>query len=159
MNRYFRTSYHMPILFFTQLMGLAFGMEPLPPQTIVDGTIMDQGAVSEGVRNLWSRLKLKSKDVAIAIAVVALVIVPFESVAVPLLYLLQGERNTLLIQIVPFLGNAFSICAADQCQYVCRYPDSTTGAPVDLACPTGMECGPDPTGRLLDTVHVCRTAE
>jgi len=28
MNRYFRTSYHMPILFFTQLMGLAFGAEP-----------------------------------------------------------------------------------------------------------------------------------
>jgi heterodisulfide reductase subunit B len=28
MNRYFRTSYHMPILFFTQLMGLAFGAAP-----------------------------------------------------------------------------------------------------------------------------------
>jgi heterodisulfide reductase subunit B len=26
MNRYFNTSYHMPIVFFTQLMGLAFGM-------------------------------------------------------------------------------------------------------------------------------------
>jgi heterodisulfide reductase subunit B2 len=28
MNRHFKTSYHMPILFFTQLMGLAFGIEP-----------------------------------------------------------------------------------------------------------------------------------
>jgi heterodisulfide reductase subunit B len=28
MNRHFRTHYHMPILFFTQLIGLAFGMEP-----------------------------------------------------------------------------------------------------------------------------------
>ncbi|HEX8939558.1 MAG TPA: CoB--CoM heterodisulfide reductase iron-sulfur subunit B family protein [Candidatus Limnocylindrales bacterium] len=28
MNRHFRTSHHMPILFFTQLMGLAFGQEP-----------------------------------------------------------------------------------------------------------------------------------
>ncbi len=46
----------------------AFGMEPLMPQTIVDGTIMDQGAVVDGVRALWSRLKLKNKDVAIAIA-------------------------------------------------------------------------------------------
>lgn len=27
-NRYFKTSYHMPILFFTQLMGLAFGKNP-----------------------------------------------------------------------------------------------------------------------------------
>jgi heterodisulfide reductase subunit B len=25
MNRYFKTNYHMPILYFTQLMGLAFG--------------------------------------------------------------------------------------------------------------------------------------
>ncbi len=28
MNRYFKTNYHMPILFFTQLVGLAFGKEP-----------------------------------------------------------------------------------------------------------------------------------
>ena len=28
MNHFFDTDYHMPILFFTQLMGLAFGMEP-----------------------------------------------------------------------------------------------------------------------------------
>src|SRR3954469_2505160 len=46
----------------------AFGMQPLVPQTIVDGTIMDQGAVSEAIRQLWARLKLKTKDVAIAIA-------------------------------------------------------------------------------------------
>lgn len=47
---------------------LAFGMEPLLPQTIVDGTIMDQGAVVDAIRNLWNRLKLRQKDVAIAIA-------------------------------------------------------------------------------------------
>ena len=46
----------------------AFGMQPLVPQTIVDGTIMDQGAVADAIRQLWSRLKLKQKDVAIAIA-------------------------------------------------------------------------------------------
>lgn len=46
----------------------AFGMQPLVPQTIVDGTIMDQGAVADAIRQLWQRLKLKSKDVAIAIA-------------------------------------------------------------------------------------------
>lgn len=28
MNNYFKTDYHIPILFFTQLMGLAFGREP-----------------------------------------------------------------------------------------------------------------------------------
>lgn len=46
----------------------AFGMEPLAPQTIVDGTIMDQTAVVEAIRALWRRLKLRQKDVAIAIA-------------------------------------------------------------------------------------------
>src|SRR5438045_9722497 len=46
----------------------AFGMQPLVPQTIVDGTIMDQGAVAHAVRQLWARLKLKQKEVAIAIA-------------------------------------------------------------------------------------------
>lgn len=47
----------------------AFGMEPLAPQTIVDGTIMDQTAVVEAIRSLWRRLKLgRQKDVAIAIA-------------------------------------------------------------------------------------------
>jgi heterodisulfide reductase subunit B2 len=28
-NKYFHTNYHMPILFFTQIMGLAFGIDPL----------------------------------------------------------------------------------------------------------------------------------
>jgi heterodisulfide reductase subunit B len=27
-NRYFHTDYHMPVLYFTQLMGLAFGLDP-----------------------------------------------------------------------------------------------------------------------------------
>lgn len=46
----------------------AFGMEPLLPQTIVDGTIMDQGAVAEAIRTLWGRLRLRQREVAIAIA-------------------------------------------------------------------------------------------
>jgi type IV pilus assembly protein PilM len=46
----------------------AFGMQPLVPQTIVDGTIMDQGAVADAVKQLWKRLKLRQKEVAIAIA-------------------------------------------------------------------------------------------
>ena len=46
----------------------AFGMQPLVPQTIVDGTIMDQSAVTDAIRQLWARLKLKQKEVAIAIA-------------------------------------------------------------------------------------------
>lgn len=49
-----------------QLMN--FGLEPLPPQTIVDGTIMNQGAVVDTIKGLWSRMRLRQKDVALAIA-------------------------------------------------------------------------------------------
>jgi heterodisulfide reductase subunit B len=27
MNRYFKTAYHMPVLYYTQMMGLAFGLD------------------------------------------------------------------------------------------------------------------------------------
>ncbi|HPH65049.1 MAG TPA: type IV pilus assembly protein PilM [Kofleriaceae bacterium] len=58
----------------------AFGMQPLLPQTIVDGTIMDQGAVVDAIKQLWSRLKLKQKEVAIAIAGHSVII---KKIAVP----------------------------------------------------------------------------
>ncbi len=58
----------------------AFGMQPLVPQTIVDGTIMDQTAVADSIRQLWSRLRLKQKDVAIAIAGHSVII---KKIAVP----------------------------------------------------------------------------
>jgi type IV pilus assembly protein PilM len=51
--------------------GLAlntFGIEALPPQTIVDGTIMNQSAVVDAIRSLWDRLRIRQKDVALAIA-------------------------------------------------------------------------------------------
>ena len=46
----------------------AFGIQPLVPQTIVDSAIMDHSAVVEAIRSLWSRLRLKQKEVAVAIA-------------------------------------------------------------------------------------------
>jgi multiple sugar transport system permease protein len=44
-------------------------------------------------------------------AVVAVLIIPLEAIAVPLFYevTLFGWRNTYLVQIVPFIANAFSI--------------------------------------------------
>src|SRR4051812_21367448 len=47
---------------------VAFGIEPIAPDAIVDGTIMNQSAVVDAVRSLASRLKLKQKDVALAIS-------------------------------------------------------------------------------------------
>ena len=46
----------------------SFDMMRLLPQTIVDGTIMDQAAVVDAIRGLWSRQRIRQKDVAIAIA-------------------------------------------------------------------------------------------
>ncbi|HEY1555415.1 MAG TPA: type IV pilus assembly protein PilM [Kofleriaceae bacterium] len=60
----------------------AFGMQPLVPQTIVDGTIMDQGSVTTAIRELWSRLKLRQKEVAIAIAGHSVII---KKIAVPMM--------------------------------------------------------------------------
>src|SRR5262245_42418112 len=57
-----------------------FGLEPLPPQTIVDGTIMNQGAVVDAIRTLWSRMRLRQKEVALAIAGHSVII---KKIAVP----------------------------------------------------------------------------
>jgi type IV pilus assembly protein PilM len=45
-----------------------FGIEPLPPQTIVDGAIMNQTAVVDAIRTLKGNLGLRGKDVATAIS-------------------------------------------------------------------------------------------
>ncbi len=47
---------------------LSFGIEPLPPQTIVDGAIMDQAAVVEAIGRLKAALGLRTKLCATAIA-------------------------------------------------------------------------------------------
>ncbi|MFH0243924.1 carbohydrate ABC transporter permease [Streptomyces sp. HK10] len=41
--------------------------------------------------------------------VLLLMLVPFEAVAVPLFYMLNDQRNTIYIQAVPFIANAFSL--------------------------------------------------
>lgn len=45
----------------------------------------------------------------VLLGVIVLVIIPFESIAVPLYYMLQGLRNTIEVQAIPFIGSAFSI--------------------------------------------------
>ncbi|MCJ1706095.1 carbohydrate ABC transporter permease [Microbacterium sp. VKM Ac-2923] len=56
----------------------------------------------------FSRLEWVGRD-KVFILIILLVIVPFESVAIPLMALLQGERDTLLVQMIPFIANAFSV--------------------------------------------------
>ena len=45
-----------------------FGIEPVPPQAIVDGAIMNNGALVEAIQNLAKRIHLRGKDMAIAVS-------------------------------------------------------------------------------------------
>jgi type IV pilus assembly protein PilM len=44
------------------------GMEPLPPEAIVDGAIMDSGAVIDSIQRLFSANKIKTPDVATSVS-------------------------------------------------------------------------------------------
>lgn len=44
------------------------GMEPLPPEAIVDGAIMDSGAVIDSIQRLFSANKIKTNDVATSVS-------------------------------------------------------------------------------------------
>jgi len=44
------------------------GVEPVPPESIVDGSIMDSFAISDAVKRLFERLGIKSNKVGIAVS-------------------------------------------------------------------------------------------
>jgi type IV pilus assembly protein PilM len=46
----------------------AFGSEPVPPDSIVDGAIIDGGAVAEAIRRLFAARSIKTKDVAASLS-------------------------------------------------------------------------------------------
>lgn len=58
----------------------------------------------------FARLQWRGRDVLMA-AVLAIMIIPLEAIAVPLFYQVTvfGWRDTFLVQIIPFVANAFSI--------------------------------------------------
>ena len=45
-----------------------FGIEPVPPQTIVEGAVMNHGALVDAIRNLSRRIRLSGKRAAIAVS-------------------------------------------------------------------------------------------
>lgn len=47
---------------------LKHGIEKLPPQSIVDGHVMNHGAVVDGLKKLFRDLKITQKDVALSIS-------------------------------------------------------------------------------------------
>lgn len=58
----------------------------------------------------FARLSWRGRDTLFAL-VLAILIIPLEAIAVPLFYMVSffGWRDTYLVQIVPFIANAFSI--------------------------------------------------
>ena len=46
----------------------AFGSEPVPPDSIVDGAIIDGGAVAEAIRRLFTSGAIKTRDVAASLS-------------------------------------------------------------------------------------------
>ena len=44
------------------------GLEALPPEAIVDGAIMDSGAVIDAIQRLFSTLKVKTAEVATSVS-------------------------------------------------------------------------------------------
>jgi type IV pilus assembly protein PilM len=47
---------------------VAFGIEPVPPDSIVDGAIIDSGAVSEAIRRVFEQKAFKTKEVAASLS-------------------------------------------------------------------------------------------
>ena len=46
----------------------AFGAEPIPPDSIVDGAIIDGAAVADAIRRLFESRKIQTKDVAASLS-------------------------------------------------------------------------------------------
>jgi type IV pilus assembly protein PilM len=46
----------------------AIGVEPIPPDSIVDGAIIDGGAVADAVRRLFANTQFRAKDVAASLS-------------------------------------------------------------------------------------------
>jgi multiple sugar transport system permease protein len=56
----------------------------------------------------FARLEWKGRDAVLA-AVLALWILPFEVIAIPLFYMLHDFEHKILVQALPFVANSFSI--------------------------------------------------
>src|SRR3954468_15188756 len=47
---------------------VAFGSEPVPPDSIVDGAIIDSSAVADAIKRLFSNKAFKTKEVAASLS-------------------------------------------------------------------------------------------
>lgn len=76
---------------------------------IVSGVIVVAGIVVNSLAAYaLARLQWRGRNLVLG-AIVLLVILPFEAIVVPLFYMLNDFRDTIEIQFMPFIANAFSI--------------------------------------------------
>jgi len=77
---------------------------------IVGGIVAGGLMVNSLAGYAFARLRWRGRDLLFSL-VLALLILPFEAIAVPLFYMATtlGWRNTFGVQIVPFIANAFSV--------------------------------------------------
>lgn len=78
---------------------------------VIVGSIVTTGLVVNSLAGYaFARMRWYGRD-ALFTLVLALLIIPFEAIAVPLFYQVTmfGWRNSYVVQIVPFIANAFSI--------------------------------------------------
>ncbi|MFI6933775.1 carbohydrate ABC transporter permease [Streptomyces sp. NPDC050287] len=85
---------------FWRFMGISL----LVAFVVVTGGLFVNSMAAYGM----SRLKWRGRE-AVFTLVLLLMLVPFESVAVPLFYMFNDQRNTIYVQAIPFVANAFSI--------------------------------------------------
>ncbi len=78
---------------------------------LINGAIVGLGLLVNALAGYaFARLAWRGRDLMLSL-VLAVMIIPIEAIAVPLFYLVSlfGWRDTYLVQILPFIANAFSI--------------------------------------------------
>jgi multiple sugar transport system permease protein len=78
---------------------------------LITGSIVVGGLIVNSLAGYaFARLRWKGRNVAF-LFVIMLMILPYEAIAVPLFYQISllGWRDTYIVQILPFVANAFSI--------------------------------------------------
>lgn len=78
---------------------------------LISGSIVVVGLIVNSLAGYaFARMQWRGRDLVFAL-VLMIMIVPLEAIAVPLFYevTLLGWRDTYIVQIIPFIANAFSI--------------------------------------------------
>ncbi|BCA56761.1 Type IV pilus biogenesis protein PilM [Nitrospira sp. KM1] len=85
-----------------------FGVKPLEPEVIVDGTVMDEGRVVAAIRELFDELNVKVKQVAVSISGHAVIV---KKISLPPMpdEELEGQVRLAAEQYIPFDINEVNI--------------------------------------------------